>query len=323
MKLAIYYHLPIGGALRVVKNQITYLKKHHFVKVFNSSLPLTGNRLKRDLQNFISLSRYHRLLAQTIDQQGFNLCLVHPDWLTQAPYLLKYLKTPSIYYCEELLRIAYEPELGIPESLTGYKRVYEILTRKLRQYIDKTNAQKATRIYTSSKYIQNLIYTHYHRSSQICPPGVDTNVFKPIKIKPCQVLFIGEKAPINGWSLASKLPLKLKVIDKQNLTDQQLAKEYSKSFCTLCLGHREPFGLVSLESQACQTPVIALNQGGYKETVLDQKTGFLIPQNFKTLLTKVNLLIQNPQIRAKMGKQGRQQMKLKFSWANHFKILNL
>ncbi len=321
MKLAIFYNLPVGGALRVVKNQIKYLRKHHSVKVYCPSLPLSGNRLKRDWQNFVSLSRLHRKLAQTIDRQGFDLCLAHPDWLTQAPFLLRFLNIPSIYYCEELLRLAYEPELGIPEDLTGYKRVYESLTRKLRQHLDRSNAQSAGLILTSSNFIQKQIKTHYHCQSLVCPPGVDTTVFKPAKIKPDQLLFIGQKAAINGWDLAKKLPFKVKVIDKHHLTDKELALEYSKSYCALCLSRNEPFGLVSLESQACQAPVIAINQGGYRETVLDQKTGFLIPSDYSALLTKVKLLIGKPQLRVKMGIMGRRHVSRHFTWKSHLDIL--
>jgi len=322
MKIAVFHHLPFGGALRTVEMQINYLKKHHQVKVFNPVLNLTGNRLKKDLENFISLSRYHKLIAQTIDQQNFDVCLLHPDWLTQAPFILKYLKTPSIYYCHELLRICYEPELGISDSLKGPKRIYETLTRKLRQQIDKTNAQAATKILTNSKYTQKQIKKHYQKESHVCYVGVDNQIFKPSKIKPSQLLFIGEKATINGWDLATKLPLKIKVIDQHNLTDKQLAQEYSKSFCTLCLSHNEPFGSVSLESQACGTPVIALNQAGYKETVLNNQTGYLIPNNYPALLSKVNLMIKNPLLRAKMGRQGRKHMKANFTWDAHFSNLN-
>lgn len=41
----------------------------------------------------------------------------------------------------------------------------------------------------------------------------------------------------------------------------------------------EPFGITPLESMACGTPVIGSNVGGIKSTVLDGKTGFLVPPN--------------------------------------------
>lgn len=41
----------------------------------------------------------------------------------------------------------------------------------------------------------------------------------------------------------------------------------------------EPFGITPLESMACGTPVIGSNVGGIKSTVMDGRTGFLVPPN--------------------------------------------
>lgn len=40
----------------------------------------------------------------------------------------------------------------------------------------------------------------------------------------------------------------------------------------------EPFGLVSIESMACSTPVIALDSGALPEVISDGKTGFVVPK---------------------------------------------
>ena len=41
---------------------------------------------------------------------------------------------------------------------------------------------------------------------------------------------------------------------------------------------KEDFGILCVEVQACGTPVLALNYGGYQETVVDGVTGYLFPE---------------------------------------------
>ncbi|RFS17538.1 glycosyltransferase family 1 protein [Emticicia sp. C21] len=48
----------------------------------------------------------------------------------------------------------------------------------------------------------------------------------------------------------------------------------------------EPFGITPLESMACGTPVIGSDVGGIKYSVVDGKTGFLVPPNDPDMLAK-------------------------------------
>ena len=41
---------------------------------------------------------------------------------------------------------------------------------------------------------------------------------------------------------------------------------------------KEDFGIMCVEAQACGTPVLALDYGGYKETVIDGVTGYLFAE---------------------------------------------
>jgi glycosyltransferase involved in cell wall biosynthesis len=321
MKIAVFHNLPSGGAKRVLIEQLKGLKKNHSVTLFYRPYSLKGHRFLRDFHNFYSLKRSHRKLAYKINQ-GFDLCLVHPDKLTQAPFILRFLTIPSIYYCHEWLRIVYEPELSISNKLPLLNLIYEKMTRLIRKQIDYKNTSSATLILTNSKFTQANIQKAYRKKSIVCYPGVDTNIFKPTSQNRTQVLFIGQRADINGWQLASKLGLPIKVIDQQNLTDQKLAQEYSKSLGVLCVSFNEPFGLVSLEAQACQTPVLAVNQGGYQETVLDSQTGYLLPRQVASFTDKISYLKQNSKQVTKLGSNGQKHVAKRFSWEKHSNTLN-
>ncbi|HEX8460357.1 MAG TPA: glycosyltransferase family 1 protein [Segetibacter sp.] len=77
----------------------------------------------------------------------------------------------------------------------------------------------------------------------------------------------------------------------------------------------EPFGITPLESMACGTPVIGSNVGGIKYSVLDGKTGFLVPPNDpNALAAKVDLLISNPALHQQMKKAAIHRVKENFTW---------
>ena len=49
---------------------------------------------------------------------------------------------------------------------------------------------------------------------------------------------------------------------------------------------KEDFGILCVEAQACGTPVIALDYGGYRETVVDGITGYLFAEQTEQSLIK-------------------------------------
>ena len=98
-------------------------------------------------------------------------------------------------------------------------------------------------------------------------------------------------------------------------------------FC--CPSIYEPFGIINLEAMACGTAVVASAVGGIKEVVVDGETGFLVPleqmkespfeplhpeQFSRDLAVRINLLIQDRQLREKFGHAGRKRAEEKFSW---------
>jgi glycogen synthase len=98
-------------------------------------------------------------------------------------------------------------------------------------------------------------------------------------------------------------------------------------FC--CPSIYEPFGIINLEAMACETAVVASAVGGIKEVVVHGETGFLVPveqmtespfeplqpeQFSRDLAARINELMANPDLRAKMGKAGRKRAEEMFSW---------
>lgn len=77
----------------------------------------------------------------------------------------------------------------------------------------------------------------------------------------------------------------------------------------------EPLGLVILEAMACETPVVVTRKGGIPLAVKDGKNGYFVkPRNAKDIAEKVNMLLENEEMRRKMGKNARRIAEKKFSW---------
>ncbi len=77
----------------------------------------------------------------------------------------------------------------------------------------------------------------------------------------------------------------------------------------------ESFGLVAVEAMACGTPVIASRVGGLKETVLDGRTGYLVPWRCpEPFAERLELLLSNEALRRSMGREARLAAE-RFRWS--------
>jgi len=77
----------------------------------------------------------------------------------------------------------------------------------------------------------------------------------------------------------------------------------------------EPLGLVILEAMATKTPVIATRKGGIPLAVKNGVNGFLVrPRSSRQIAEACNKLLENDELRKKMGEAARQTVKEKFTW---------
>jgi len=72
----------------------------------------------------------------------------------------------------------------------------------------------------------------------------------------------------------------------------------------------EGFGNAPLEASAMKLPcVVSTEVGGEPESIIDGRTGFVVPaRDPGALAEKIKILIKNPKLRAKMGKEGREHV---------------
>ena len=77
----------------------------------------------------------------------------------------------------------------------------------------------------------------------------------------------------------------------------------------------EAFGRVAVEAQAMEKPIIASNIGGSKETIIDEKTGFLYPAGNSDILSQKlsHIFDLNDETLKSMGIEGRKNVIKKFN----------
>jgi glycosyltransferase involved in cell wall biosynthesis len=72
--------------------------------------------------------------------------------------------------------------------------------------------------------------------------------------------------------------------------------------------------LVNLEAMQFSLPIVTTFEGGIPDVVDNEVTGFLVPQkNIDILAEKLEILIQNPDLRQQMGEAGRKRYEEKFT----------
>jgi starch synthase len=105
------------------------------------------------------------------------------------------------------------------------------------------------------------------------------------------------------------------------ISREDLIRLHSHATVFVCPSVYEPFGLVILEAMACETPVVASRVGGIPEIVVEGETGYLVdldpadPNGFTDRLAeRLEKLLGDPTLAAKMGKAGRERVLRHFGW---------
>ena len=75
-----------------------------------------------------------------------------------------------------------------------------------------------------------------------------------------------------------------------------------------------------IEASAASRAIVTTDHPGCRDAIIPDKTGVLVPiRNPKKLAKAIQLLIENPKIRKKMGKEGRKFAKKQFLIKNVIK----
>jgi glycosyltransferase involved in cell wall biosynthesis len=116
---------------------------------------------------------------------------------------------------------------------------------------------------------------------------------------------------------AQEVDLRIEV----GVDQKTLIQRYQEAALVAYSPFNEPFGLVPLEAMACGKPVVGVNEGGIRETVVDQCTGLLVERDAARFGDAIKTLLENPGLAEQYGNNGRKHAVENWSWAKSVQIL--
>ena len=207
-----------------------------------------------------------------------------------------------------------------------FKKIISLVLNYVRIW-DKAAADRVDFYIANSKTVQKRIKKYYRRDSTIIYPSIEENQFY-ISEKQGDYFLTGCRLvpykrndivieAFKKLNLESEKKYKLKIfgdgIDMERLkkitgndknieflgrvTDKERNKLFSE--CKAFINpQREDFGITIVEAMASGRPVIALNQGGAKETVLEGETGIFFdnenPEAIASAIKKFPNIVWSP-----------------------------
>lgn len=112
-----------------------------------------------------------------------------------------------------------------------------------------------------------------------------------------------------------ELSLQQDIYLHERVNQQTLNQLYSTANIFVLPSLQEGFGIVFLEAMYYSLPIIATNISAIPELVKDGENGLLVPpENSQSLAAALLLLIENSQLREKMGQQGKAFVDTSYFW---------
>ena len=223
-------------------------------------------------------------------------------------------RTRHLCYCLTPMRYAwdqFDAYFGVDRVGAATRRIIKPIMAAMARW-DQATEGRVHRYLAISQYVARRIGLYYNRQSTIVYPPVETTFYTPVDspdVSPPHArsngfLVVSALVPYKRVELAidaarrARVPLtvvgdgpererleKFADADVQFLgwrSNEEIRDLYRATTATILPGE-EDFGIVPLEAQACGRPVVALGQGGARETVVDGQTGVLVGPGVEAL----------------------------------------
>ena len=202
------------------------------------------------------------------------------------------------------------------------------------------SARAYTLILTNSLFSRESILRAYGVEAQVCYPGVDLALFRDQGLpredfvvsigaltweKNAQFIIgalalLPEPRPKLVWIANVASPSFQAWITRYaaeqgvefdlhlNIPDAAMLDLLNRARLLAYAPRLEPLGLAPLEANACGTPVVAVAEGGVRETVQDGVSGFLVQPEIAAMAQAIQRLRDDPDLAAELGALGKERV---------------
>ena len=233
-----------------------------------------------------------------------------------------------------------DPETG-PTPPRGRPNVLRHALRVRKLGVLAREEQKNTRVYdrilVNSFYSRESVLRAYGLEASVCYLGVDTNRFRDLSLERERlaigigavvppkaieraieaVAVLGDDRPrllwignvcdddyrrrLEGLAIRQGVDLEFKI----NVSDTELIEDLNRASVMLYTPRLEPFGYAPLEAAACALPVVGVREGGVRETVDHERTGYLADPSPQSLAAALAKILSDPDLGRRLGANGR------------------
>ena len=261
-------------------------------------------------------------------------------------------ETPCLWYCHEPSAFIHSKQ-WIAAISNPFMRIGAGIFNPLLKMVDLFLVSKGPdQVISNSRItISRIKKTYRKKATDVLYPGIDLDFFVPSDMKKKYLFMIGRLTKFKNFPMAIEAMAKLNhkeytlviagegeeknnlmmLCRKLGLTNKvrfigsvpykRLSKLYGEAKLLLFPGKNEPFGMVPLEALACGTPVIGINSGGLKETVIHNHNGILLDEATPAAMqTAIDNLLADSEHYKQLQMNARRSVE-NFTWQNHVKKL--
>ncbi len=263
------------------------------------------------------------LIWKSFDFSGYDIVITSASWyITKGvvkevtSYKSQVTRPIEVCYCHTPPRWLYGYTTSVEWQRYWPIKLYGIIIGHFMRMYDFRAAQRVHYFIANSEEVKKRIAKFYRRESTVIYPPVnllmENGKSKMENHKKDYYFIVARLVGGKGLQLAveaaNKLGIKLKIAGVSSgyssvaqkisetanenieflgrVSDEELIDLYTHAKAFLALATDEDFGITPVESMFCGTPVIAYYGGGYKETVIDGKTGVFFSEPTVESLTK-------------------------------------